>query len=61
MIRPALRVRAIISPHSFPVRAAAYYCYDVTDECNVYFELGRTLKADRAIKTMIIPNQLFPL
>lgn len=59
MIRPALRVTAIISPRVFHMPAVAYYCRDVTDERNVYFELGGTLKADRPIKAVIICNQLF--
>lgn len=59
MIRPALHVTAIISPRVSHMPAAAYYCYDVTDERNVYFELGGTLKAGRPIKTVIISNQLF--
>lgn len=59
MIRPALHVTAIISPRVFHMPSVAYHCYDVTDERNVYFELGGTLKADRPIKTVIISNQLF--
>lgn len=50
MIRPALHVMAIISPRVFHMPAVADYCYDVTDERSVYFELGGTLEAGRPIK-----------
>lgn len=44
MIRPALHVKAIISPRVFHMPAVAYYCYDVIDERSVYFELGGALR-----------------